>query len=174
MPRLFPAVLAGFGFALLAGSAGASNVDTFPEDPYNSRGTIENVRYLAVDPDAAVSKLVPKTPAADSSGKADLVIYNPTYIMVTLYVNGMQIGGIEPLDTAIIHGVKPGVYEVAFSMPNGFVQACRLSTGPDAKPEPILDPPQYEYPHYGAPPLMNGPVFDAQGSSPEGDQAASK
>ncbi len=157
MRRIISTVTTGLVSAFLALSAMASNVDTFPVDPYNSSGTFENIRYLAVDPDSALKILEPAKPAESDSATADLIIHNPTYIMATLYVNGLQIGGIEPLDTAILHGVKAGVYEVALALPNGYVDACRLSTGPDAKPEPILDPPSYEYPHYGGPPLANPP-----------------
>ena len=122
---------------LLAGTALAGNVKTFPLDPYNSKGQFENIRYLVVDPASTAQTLKPITPSGTSSD-ARLSIMNPHSSYVNLWVNTILIGDIEALDTAVLNGLKPGVYEVEMVLPNGFSQAWRWSTDPNVAPEPMV------------------------------------
>lgn len=124
---------------LVAGSALASNVNTFPIDPYNSKGQFENIRYMAVDPATTAQTLKPVSPAGDGS-EARLSIMNPHASYVNLYVNATYIGDVESLDTAVLNGLKPGVYEVEMVLPNGFSLAWRWSTDPKVAPEPMVPP----------------------------------
>jgi len=125
---------------VFAGTAIASNVNTFPNDPYNSKGQFENVRHLAVDPAAAAKALKPVTPGTGDPS-ANLVLMNATASFVNLYVNGMRIGDIEPLDTATLGGLQPGAYEVVMVLPNGFRNAWTWSTDPTVPPQPIVPAP---------------------------------
>lgn len=132
--------------ALLAAPAAlASNVQTFPIDPYNSKGLFENVRYIAVDPAEAVKILKPVAPLATpapAGETATLPIFNGTATFVNLYVNGLRIGDIESLDTVVLKGLTPGVYDVLTVRPNGFREAWKMSTDPKTAPVPIIPAPE--------------------------------
>lgn len=134
--------------AVLSAPVSASNVDTYPEDPYSSSGRWEHIRTLAVDVDKAIKMLEPVKPLPDSADSEDSVleIHNPTFTIVYLYLNGLRIGDIEALDTAVLRDLKPGWYEVVMVRPNGFRAAYEMATVPSLEPKPIIPAPEVSSP----------------------------
>ena len=57
---------------------------------------------------------------------------------VNLYLNGMLLGDLESMDTAILHDMKPGVYDVVMVLPNQLNREFRISTDPAAKPVEVV------------------------------------
>ncbi len=138
--------------ALAAPPALASNVSTFPNEPYDTAGPIQDFRDLFVDPATFPQTLMPVaplpvppsgTPAGPHVGPtADLRIPNETLGWVTVTVNGVQVGMLKPMMTGVISGVKPGQYDVTLTMANRFEETRRLTTVATPPPKPEVAPPK--------------------------------
>lgn len=59
-------------------------------------------------------------PVAPRGGRADLLIDNHSVTFIEVSVNGTRVGSMHPWGLARIEGVKPGIYELTWFMPNGF------------------------------------------------------
>ena len=120
---------------LLAGcakhTAGMPDAGAFPpNDPYHhdtqlTTGRMEGFRHLYVDPATWPDAITPTSPA---SGKATLVIDNPTSAWALLTVGGTQIGQVRPFDAVTIHDVAAGSYDVRFELPNRYAWTESVST----------------------------------------------
>jgi len=114
---------------------------TYVVDDTLTTGAVENFRSLAGDPTALPGTLNPKpvAPAADGSvtrtfGKHSLPVQNRSSSYADISVNGVKVGRIGPLTVGAIHGVKPGVYSVAFRLQDGSVEEREVKSLPIEKP----------------------------------------
>lgn len=114
---------------------------TFVVDDTLTTGAVENFRTLAGDPTALAGTLTPKAapPAADGTvtrtfGKHSLPVQNRSSSYADISVNGVKVGRIGPLTVGAIHGVKPGVYTVAFRLQDGSVEEREVKALPIDKP----------------------------------------
>jgi hypothetical protein len=134
-------VLAGILFA--ASSALAANqVTTYPENPGLTTGLVERFRKVFVDPSALSSTLAPAAPlaaaaAAPAAGESwDLRILNDRTGKANIAINKVAIGELGPIETGVIHGLKPGAYDVSFEYLNGYSMTRRIVTTPAAPAKP--------------------------------------
>jgi len=114
----------------LADPALPSRPLTYPMNTQLTEGAIENFRSLYVDP-AGVAKLlqpIGKPKGISGKAEADLPVPNFTMSWAEISINGNKIGVMGPLTHGVIHGVRPGSYEVSYALPNGFVSKKRIDT----------------------------------------------
>lgn len=102
--------------------------DTYVVDTRLSTGSLENLTKVYVDADAFIRGLMPKAPpltpkppegslstAPSFPPTGHLVLNNERMDASVVAVNGTEIGEVHALTEAVLHGVKSGCYEVAWS-----------------------------------------------------------
>lgn len=72
----------------------------------------------------------PEKPEVASTPKArgSLPVRNPTSAWVKVVISGTEIGTVDPYDTAMIHDVPAGSYDITMTNPNGFTFTDRAET----------------------------------------------
>jgi hypothetical protein len=111
---------------------------TYPVDTRLSKGAAESFRELYVSPDALAAALPPAQPGPAT--KADLRIENTMTAWTTIAVGDVQVGVLGPLTDALIHDVAAGVYDVTFTLPNGWSYRRSVRAGPEAPPPTAAEP----------------------------------
>lgn len=79
-------------------------------------------------PTLTLTPPLPTAPFAPPRG--DLALANPEDTWVRVRVGDAEIGIVAPRTDAVIRDVRGGVYEVTFTLPNGFSRAERLTAAP--------------------------------------------
>jgi len=99
---------------------------TYVIDPRQSTGELENFREVWVNPSGAGAALRP-LPGGGATG-TDLPLRNTSASYADVTVAGVALGRVNPLTSAVVRGVSPGVYEVTWKLQNGFVETQRVAT----------------------------------------------
>ena len=86
---------------------------THPGDPNLTSGTLENFRKLYLEEDAILKMF-----GAQKKTETSLPIMNKTTGWVDVEYNGKKFGRLQPLTTAVIHGVPVGEYEIVIHVEN--------------------------------------------------------
>jgi hypothetical protein len=68
---------------------------------------------------AATESPAPRPTAPSLPPKGDLVIENVTSAYADISINGQKVGRIGPIDHAVLHDVKTGIYEITYTHPDG-------------------------------------------------------
>jgi len=106
-------LLSVLGIAQAENEARPLRPTTHPADLALSTGAVENFQRLYCDPETVVSKLKPSTAA---EGTGHLYIRNEYTGWVDITVGEERIGRLQPLTTAVIHGVAAGTYSVSIAV----------------------------------------------------------
>ncbi len=134
----------GLGLVLAASASARPQVDALPTlpsrsttyviDATQSTGSMENFREIWVSPVTVAESLQPageKSPLVQAYGGAkatDLPVRNDRNSYASVNVNGVDIGVVGALTHAVVHGVKPGIYTVAYTYQNGFAETREVAT----------------------------------------------
>ena len=86
---------------------------THPGDPNLTSGELENFRKLYFENDAILKMF-----GAKKGTSTSLPIINKTTGWVDVEYKGKKIGRVQPLTTAVVHGVPAGEYEVIIHVEN--------------------------------------------------------
>lgn len=132
MPPLFASMMLAAGCAPHA-------VPPVPVDPGAkidvSEGPIQGMRALYVDPLRFVTHVEPtQSTGTAATTTATLHVTSIHDVRVTVAIAGYEIGTLDPRGDATLTGVKPGVYDVRWTLPDGahWVEAVPTEpTGPD-------------------------------------------
>lgn len=160
MTRLPLLLLAALCAPLALASGGEKGFGPFGVNPDLTTGRMEFFRELYLDPSTVAEQLTPKAPLAapgpnpvtgepapalHSAPWGDLHIPNTTQSFVDVKVGGVKLGRVGPLTTAVVHQVRSGVYELEFTLPNGYSWTETAATvmpslvrDPAVSPEPLL------------------------------------
>jgi hypothetical protein len=134
------AFLAASQPAMAADASMPSRPTIYPVDDLLSNGSVENFREVYVDPKAVVTSLSPvKAPSIPGANVAPAVgpsvpptgvlpVINEMSSWAEIAVNDTKIGVIGPLTNGAIHGLRSGVYNVSFTIMNGYTETLEVQT----------------------------------------------
>jgi hypothetical protein len=69
--------------------------------------------------EGAAPEPAPRPTAPSLPPRGDLVVENVTSAWADIAINGQKVGRIGPIDHAVLHDVKTGIYEITFTHPDG-------------------------------------------------------
>ena len=129
---------------------------THPGDPNLTSGVLENFRKLYLKEDAILKMF-----GAEKNGTKSLPIINKTTGWVDIEFKGKKIGRLQPLTTAVVHGVPDGDYEVIIHVENmqySYKETISAVTIENAMTPGSMDAIRAEKPEYKKPGFDDRPT----------------
>jgi hypothetical protein len=136
----------------------------YAPSPTLTKGRMEGFRELYAPPEA-VEEVGPARPlptegdTTPAVGLGDLKLINRTNAFTDVEIDGVKLGRVGPLTTAVIHDLPAGVYDVRFTAPNGLsvvraveVRPVEIKRAAEVKPAPLLTGPPPPIPTPPSPP----------------------
>ncbi len=82
--------------------------------PASTEGAVHGFRSATAGSDVLWS--------SEAEATGDLAVDNTSGAWADVAVNGVAVGRLEPFAVGVLHGVPAGSYEVALTLPGGFVK----------------------------------------------------
>ena len=122
---------------------------THPGDPNLTQGTLENFRKLYLEEDSVLNMF-----GAKKDIKTSLPIINKTTGWVDIEYKGKKFARLQPLTTAVIHGVPEGEYKIVIHvehMQYSYTEAFQSIVIADSMTPGSMDAVRAESPDYVKP-----------------------